>query len=113
MPQQLVITISGASSGFGAMAARALAKAGHIVYAGMRATADRNAAQVQKCNEFSKENGVKLFAVEMDVASDESTKAAVYQIIKDQGHLDVVIHNVGHMTLGPLESFTPEQLHEI
>ncbi len=31
-----VIVITGASSGFGALTARALAKAGHIVYAGMR-----------------------------------------------------------------------------
>ncbi len=31
-----VIVITGASSGFGALTARALAKAGHTVYAGMR-----------------------------------------------------------------------------
>jgi len=34
-----VIVITGASSGFGALAARALAQAGHTVYAGMRDTA--------------------------------------------------------------------------
>jgi len=33
-----VIVITGASSGFGALAARRLADAGHTVYAGMRAT---------------------------------------------------------------------------
>jgi NADP-dependent 3-hydroxy acid dehydrogenase YdfG len=33
-----VIVITGASSGFGALTARALAKAGHIVYASMRDT---------------------------------------------------------------------------
>ena len=32
------IVITGASSGFGALTARALAKAGHIVYASMRET---------------------------------------------------------------------------
>ena len=32
-----VIVITGASSGFGALAARRLADAGHTVYAGMRA----------------------------------------------------------------------------
>ncbi len=37
------ILISGASSGFGALTARALARAGHTVYAGMRATARRTA----------------------------------------------------------------------
>ncbi|MFP3656608.1 oxidoreductase, partial [Burkholderia sp. SIMBA_052] len=38
-----VIVVTGASSGFGAMSARALAKAGHTVYAGIRATTTRNA----------------------------------------------------------------------
>ena len=41
-----IIVVTGASSGFGLMAARALAHAGHIVYAGMRDTAGRNAPQV-------------------------------------------------------------------
>lgn len=44
MGMKKIIVITGASSGFGALAARALARAGHIVYAGMRETAGRNAA---------------------------------------------------------------------
>jgi NAD(P)-dependent dehydrogenase (short-subunit alcohol dehydrogenase family) len=43
-----VIVLTGASSGFGALAARALAKAGHIVYASMRETEGRSAKQVVK-----------------------------------------------------------------
>jgi NADP-dependent 3-hydroxy acid dehydrogenase YdfG len=41
------IVISGASSGFGALSARALADAGHTVYAGMRESTGRNAPQVE------------------------------------------------------------------
>ena len=32
------------------------------------------------------------------------------QILKQAGRLDVVVHNAGHMVLGPTEAFTPEQL---
>jgi NAD(P)-dependent dehydrogenase (short-subunit alcohol dehydrogenase family) len=39
------MVITGASSGFGALAARALARAGHTVYASMRETTSRNATQ--------------------------------------------------------------------
>ena len=55
-----VIVITGASSGFGALAARALAKTGHIVYASMRDTAGRNASQVQLAKQFALENQVDL-----------------------------------------------------
>jgi NAD(P)-dependent dehydrogenase (short-subunit alcohol dehydrogenase family) len=44
MGMKKIIVITGASSGFGALAARALARAGHIVYAGMRETAGRTKA---------------------------------------------------------------------
>jgi NAD(P)-dependent dehydrogenase (short-subunit alcohol dehydrogenase family) len=43
-----VIVITGASSGFGALAAYALARAGHTVYASMRETAGRNAPQIKE-----------------------------------------------------------------
>jgi NAD(P)-dependent dehydrogenase (short-subunit alcohol dehydrogenase family) len=38
-----VVFITGASSGLGALTTRALARAGHTVYASMRGTTGRNA----------------------------------------------------------------------
>ncbi len=105
-----VIVITGASSGFGALTARELAKAGHIVYASMRDTAGRNAAQVEAAKKFSQENNVDLRTVELDVTSQQSSDAAIKQIVAEAGKLDVVIHNAGHMVYGPAEAFTPEQL---
>jgi NAD(P)-dependent dehydrogenase (short-subunit alcohol dehydrogenase family) len=108
-----VIVITGASSGFGALTARALATAGHIVYASMRDTTGRNASEVEAAAKFAKENHVDLRTIELDVASQSSADAAIQKIVSDNGHLDVVIHNAGHMMFGPAEAFTPEQLAEL
>jgi NAD(P)-dependent dehydrogenase (short-subunit alcohol dehydrogenase family) len=55
-----VIIITGASSGFGALTARALADAGHIVYASMRETKGRNASQVAEAARYATDHGVDL-----------------------------------------------------
>jgi NAD(P)-dependent dehydrogenase (short-subunit alcohol dehydrogenase family) len=100
-----VIVITGAPSGFGALAARALAQAGHTVYATMRETTGRNAPQVAR---YATEQDVDLRTVELDVASSTSVEVGVAKIIADTGRIDVVIHNAGQMSFGPAEAFTPE-----
>src|SRR5258708_17003744 len=107
------ILITGASSGFGRLAAGARATAGHTVYASMRETAGQNAREVAKVAAFSKENGVDLRTVELDVLSQESVDAAVSKVIGESGRIDVLIHNAGHMSFGPAEAFTPEQFAQL
>jgi NAD(P)-dependent dehydrogenase (short-subunit alcohol dehydrogenase family) len=108
-----IIIITGASSGFGALTARALAKAGHTVYASMRETQGRNAPHVEEARKFAQDNNVDLRTIELDVASQASVDAAVKKIVAENKRLDVVIHNAGHMVFGPAEAFTPEQLAEL
>jgi NAD(P)-dependent dehydrogenase (short-subunit alcohol dehydrogenase family) len=108
-----IIVITGASSGFGALTARSLARSGHTVYAGMRATEGRNAPQVQNARAYATQHGVDLRTIELDVQSDASVQAAVERIVAECGRLDVVIHNAGHMSFGPAEAFTPEQFAEL
>ena len=110
---QQVIVITGASSGFGALAARALAHAGHIVYASMRETKGRNAPQVAEAARYAAEHKVDLRSVELDVAAADSVDAGIASIIAACGRLDVVIHNAGHMSFGPAEAFTPEQFAQL
>jgi NAD(P)-dependent dehydrogenase (short-subunit alcohol dehydrogenase family) len=104
-----VILVTGASSGFGLMTARALAQAGHTVYASMRETEGRNAPRVAETAAWSKAEGFDLRTVELDVQSDSSVEAGVAQILKHAGRLDVIVHNAGHMVFGPAEAFTPQQ----
>jgi NADP-dependent 3-hydroxy acid dehydrogenase YdfG len=108
-----IIVITGASSGFGALTARALSKAGHAVYAGMREPTGRNVPQVEEAKKFAKDNKVDLRPIELDVASEASVDAAIQKIVGENKRLDVVVHNAGHMVFGPAEAFTPEQLAEL
>ena len=107
-----VIVITGASSGFGALAARALANAGHTVYASMRGTQGRNAPQVEEIKKYAVEHSVDLRSIELDVSSQESADTAIKAIVAETDRLNVVIHNAGHMVFGPAEAFTAEQFAE-
>jgi NAD(P)-dependent dehydrogenase (short-subunit alcohol dehydrogenase family) len=104
-----VVLVTGASSGFGLMTARALAKAGHTVYASMRETEGRNAPRVAEISEWSKKEGADLRTVELDVQSDASVETGIGKVIAEADGLDVIVHNAGHMVFGPAEAFTPEQ----
>ncbi|NWA40256.1 SDR family oxidoreductase [Pseudomonas reactans] len=108
-----IILITGASSGFGALTARALADAGHTVYASMRETLGRNAPQVAQVQRYAHAHQVDLRSIELDVASSDSVEAGVAKIVVDCGRLDVIIHNAGHMSFGPAEAFTPEQFAQL
>ncbi|MDR6955440.1 NAD(P)-dependent dehydrogenase (short-subunit alcohol dehydrogenase family) [Ancylobacter sp. 3268] len=108
-----IVLVTGASSGFGRMIARDFASAGHVAYASMRGTTGRNAAAVADGGSFARNHGVDLRTVELDVQDDASIEAAVKAIIAEHGRIDVLVHNAGHMTWGPSEAFTSEQLAEL
>ncbi len=104
-----VILVTGASSGFGLMTAKALAQAGHTVYATMRETVGKNAPRVIEIAAWAKAEGADLRTAELDVQSDSSAETGVAHILKEAGRLDAIVHNAGHMVFGPAEAFTPEQ----
>lgn len=105
-----VILVTGASSGFGRLTARTLARAGHVVVAGMRATRGRNAAAVDELSQLAAAEKLALSAVDLDVQSQPSADAAIAEVVERHARLDVVVHNAGHLVLGPAEAFTAEQI---
>ena len=108
-----VILVTGASTGIGRLTAQSLAAAGHTVYASMRDIAGRNAAHVRDLRDWAFAQGHDLRAVELDVLSQASADAAVRTIVAEQGRLDVVVHNAGHLVIGPTEAFTPEEMTRV
>jgi NAD(P)-dependent dehydrogenase (short-subunit alcohol dehydrogenase family) len=104
------VIVTGASSGFGAMSARELVDAGHTVYAGMRDIDGRNTQPAADARNYKARNGGEIRPIEMDMSDQDAVDAAVARIIDEQGQIDVIVHNAGHMVLGPAEAFTVDQL---
>ncbi|WP_375429527.1 SDR family oxidoreductase [uncultured Sphingomonas sp.] len=103
------VLITGTSSGFGRMAALELARAGHRVHATMRESEARNRPQADEYRRVAAGEKLSLRPLEMDIGDQASVDAAVGLVLSD-GPLDVVVHNAGHMNLGPTEAFSVEQL---
>lgn len=105
-----VILITGAGSGIGKLSAETLARAGHTVYATMRDIAGRNAGRAQAMRDWAAAHGADLHPLQLDVLSQASADAAVAAIVREQGRLDVVMQNAGHLVIGPTEAFTAEDM---
>jgi len=108
-----VILVTGASSGIGELSARALAAAGHTVYAGMRELAGRNAQSARELRDWAFAQGHDIRAIELDVLQQASADAAARSIADEQGRIDVVVHNAGHLVVGPTEAFTIEDVMKV
>ena len=107
MSRQLVINVTGAATGFGALAARALARQGHTVWAGLRSQTEALTSDIAA---FRQQHNVDLRPLEQDMLSDASVEQSAQKMLAEAGRVDVVVHNCGHGVIGPTEAFTPAQL---
>jgi NAD(P)-dependent dehydrogenase (short-subunit alcohol dehydrogenase family) len=69
--------------------------------------------RLPKQSRYAAGHDVDLRPVELDVSSQRSVDEAVGTVISEQGGIDVLLHNAGHMVTGPTEAFTPEQIADI
>lgn len=95
--KSLVCLVTGASSGFGALTVRSLAKSSHNVYAGFLQPDDGKTSVYKDATEFSQANNCQLRGIELDVVKDDSIQKAVDHIIAEQGRIDVLVHNAGRL----------------
>lgn len=107
------VLITGAATGIGNLTARALATAGHTVFASMRGPGKSNAGHARELLDTAEKDRVDLRVVELDVQSQDSCDAAVRTVLDAAGQLDVVIHNAGHLYVGYTEAFTAEDVNHL
>ena len=108
-----VIVVTGASSGFGALSCTCPGSCGSHCLCHHARNNRPQLTQVKEVKEYIVTHSVDLHSIELDVLSQESTDGALKTIISENGHIDVVVHNAGHMVFGPAEAFTAEQLAQL
>ncbi|MCU7615747.1 SDR family oxidoreductase [Chryseobacterium sp. PBS4-4] len=96
---QKTIFITGASSGLGKTAAKLFQSKGWTVIATMR--------NPEKETELNLLENIKL--LKLDVTDSKTIDETISYVVENQS-VDVVLNNAGYGLIGPLESFTDEQI---
>ena len=104
------LLITGCSSGFGHDLARTAARAGHRVYATMRAPDGKNAEASGALRDLARAESLDLRVLDLDVTDDASVEAAAQTVADESGAADVVVNNAGQMFGGITEAFSAEEL---
>ena len=100
-----VVAITGASSGIGAAAARALAAEGAEVVIGAR--------RVERLKALADELDGAVTMVQMDVQKSEDAKRLVATALEAHGRLDTIVVNAGIGVYGGIMDTTDEQIQEM
>jgi NAD(P)-dependent dehydrogenase (short-subunit alcohol dehydrogenase family) len=95
------VLVTGTSSGFGHLAACALARAGHTVFATMRDPDGRNAPARDALR------ALDVQVVPLDVTSDASVDRGA-DLVARAGGVDALVHNAGVAAAGITETFSAD-----
>lgn len=99
-----VAVITGASSGLGEDAAVAIAEAGADVALLARRVDKLNAVKLR-----IEKTGQRVIAIGCDVSNEDSVKAAVDEVMKEYGKVDIVINNAGVAVRGGVDSMSQDE----
>lgn len=109
MPKNKVAVVTGSSSGFGLLTVVELAKAGFFVAATMRDPQRR--ARLDDALAAAGNNLISQVDVrQLDVTSFERIPAAISEIVRDHGRIDVLVNNAGFAVGGFAEDVLLDEL---
>lgn len=106
------VLITGCSTGFGRLAAEALAERGDRVWATLRGAEGANRPEADELRSIAERRGWNLEVVDLDVTSDGSVSAAAATVLTESEGPDVLINNAGQMYAGVTEAFTTAEFHD-
>lgn len=102
-----VTLITGGTDGLGRAAAVMLAERGYRVFAG-----GRNAERIAALQKFAGERKLPLEAIAMDVCDDSSVDAAIGNIERTAGPVEVLVNNAGIAIAAVMEEITLADLRK-
>jgi NADP-dependent 3-hydroxy acid dehydrogenase YdfG len=106
--EQTVALVTGASSGIGEAAAKALAARGAAV-----ALVARRGDRLEELGGEIADSGGTALPIEADVTNREQATAAVGRAVEELGRLDVLVNNAGVMLLGPIVDAPVEEWEQM
>lgn len=99
-----VVVVTGASSGLGADAALCYGNAGASV-----ALLARRVEKLNDTKEKIEATGSKAIAVQCDVTNEGEVKVAIDTVLKEFGHIDILLNNAGVAVRGGVDTMTVEE----
>lgn len=99
-----VVVVTGASSGLGADAALCYAEAGANV-----ALLARRIEKLNETKEKIEDIGSRAIVVQCDVTDEENVRTAIDTVLKEFGHIDILLNNAGIAVRGGVDTMTVEE----
>lgn len=104
-----VVLITGCSSGIGFLAALKFAREGNKVYASVKCLEEEGSKELEQ---ISKKENLPLKIVEIDITNNSSVEKGVDLLKKEESRVDILINNAGFGYMGPVETFTLEEIQD-